>query len=214
MAKKNSNTIMSLPMIINAYNQAGGILLRVENQMNSFADYKGLLTGYTPYIMDNGKPKKLWCCNNSISGITLNNVLTPYTYFNSHQWWMKKNVAFINRSITILKNAKLQQHKFNDFEDLYNYVESLNITKGRLLLYDMTRRIGSCLNIYPQNFVYIHAGSALGAQILQGKGLVNLPNNWKVRVPLNVFANIFPNCDSMDIENMLCIYKNKFSMLP
>lgn len=209
-----ATSLMTIPAIISHYNQNGYRLLRIEHQMYSLRDTKGLLMGYTPYIIgNNGVPVKLWCCGTLPANLTFAHVQTPYTSPNSHQWWMPHNSAFVNKGLGILANANFVGFT-GDFEDLYKYAESLHITKGRLLLYDLTLRIGACLGIYPKDYVYLHRGSLAGATILHQKGCINLPNPCGFRVPISVFAGIFSGISSMDIENILCIYNKQFAKIP
>ena len=215
IANVNNNSAQALlSSVVAHYNQNGYCLLRIEFQMCSFTDQKGLLMGYTPFIMgSNGNAIKLWCCGVPPANLSIANVLTPYVYPNSHQWWMPHNPFFVSKALNILAGANLVGFT-GSFEDLYDYVESLGITKGRLLLYDLTRRIGACLGVYPKNFVYLQCGALAGATILHNKGYITLPNPCGFRVPTSVFASVFPGIDSMDIENILCIYKKQLAKLP
>lgn len=211
----NSNSAQAiLSSIVNHYNKNGYILLRIDQQMYTFNDFRGVLMGYTPFIMgSNGCTIKLWCCGVLPANLSIANVIKPYTYPCSHQWWMPHNPSFVSKALNILASANLVGFT-GSFEDLYDYVELLGITKGRLLLYDLTRRIGACLGIYPKNFVYLQCGSLAGATILHNKGYITLPNPCGFRVPTAVFASVFPGIDSMDIENILCIYKKQLAKLP
>ena len=215
IANVNHNSAQTtLLSIVAHYNQNGYRQLRIDQQMYTFNDLKGLLMGYTPFIMNsNGCVIKLWCCGVLPANLSIANVITPYTCPCTHQWWMLHNHTFVDRALKILAGTGFVGFT-GSFEDLYDYVESLGITKGRLLLYDLTRRIGACLGIYPKDFVYLQWGSLAGATILHNKGYITLPNPCGFRVPTSVFASVFPGIDSMDIENILCIHKKQLVKLP
>lgn len=203
-----------LKSLINDYLNLGYHCLRIEHKMYSFNDYKGLLLGYTPYFNYKCRSLLLWSRKNNvdISSITIDDLCVPYTYFSPHQWWMKGMTGYIEKCLIKLRKADFNRH-FDDFEDLYDYVLSLKITKGRLFMYDLTCRIGSCLGIYPEKFIYLQYGSEAGANILHDKGCISLPDNWEIRVPASVFASVLPGLKAMDIESFLCIYKAELKNL-
>ena len=110
-----------------------------------------------------------------------------------------------------LKNSLLKANilykKYSDFEDLYDEVnKAIGRTSGigRTMLYDITRMIGYFHSIYPDKYVYLHAGAKKGAKKVLRKQ--RLPYKLDTRV----FANDFPKEDSMYIEDILCIFKDKF----
>lgn len=114
---------------------------------------------------------------------------------------------FVNNLISKLKENKVLSPPSGDFEDLYNRI-FLSIGKekgiGRTMLYDITRMIGFCHSVYPQKYVYLHAGSKIGAKRLLKK------NRLPFRVHTSDFLSFFPNEESLYIEDILCIFKDKF----
>ena len=96
--------------------------------------------------------------------------------------------------------ANFKQHKdFNNFEDIYNWIES--ITKlidnlGPITTYDVARRLGASLGLNPKK-VYLHGGSAKGAIKLGIRGK---------RVPLSEFPKEIQELGATHAENFLCIY--------
>ena len=217
MAKKVNHPnppVVSIPQIIAAYNQHEYHSLRLQLQMYSLADPQGLLTGYTPYIMHNGQVIKLWCCGVFPIGITINNLIRPFTGPHSHQWWMTGRTGYINSKTALLRQVNFTGQTFTDFEALYQYISGLGVAKGELHLYDLALRVGHCLGIYPQKYVYLHCGSLAGATILRDKGYITLTSGWSVKVPISVFASVFPSIGAMDIENLLCTCKKQLAGLP
>lgn len=99
--------------------------------------------------------------------------------------------------------------KFNNFEDLYDTVESIIKSIrgiGDLAIYDISVRIGNhqTPKILPSEYVYIHAGTRTGAEKALGRRI-----NVK-RLPIGTFSHIpyLNGMNALEIEDFLCIYKN------
>jgi len=91
------------------------------------------------------------------------------------------------------------------FEDLLNIIIGCKVKGvGELTIYDTAERIGHFLNLFPDK-IYLHCGVRSGAKILLG----SIPNKF---LTIEQFPSIFirPDFSSTDIENFLCIYKNRF----
>lgn len=122
----------------------------------------------------------------------------------------QQRIDLTNNAVNALKNRNILNSNPTDFEDLYDKVElaigSLNQV-GRLILYDTTKMIGHILTpqIAPQKYVYTQSGAKVGAKILLGKKRMG----W--RVPVTEFQKLFPNEQSIFIEDMLCIYKKYYT---
>lgn len=73
---------------------------------------------------------------------------------------------------------------------LYNKVRNLILIKGisNLTVYDVAMRIGSLVNLEPQNDVYVARGAMIGARKLLGNNIVrkNLING--VKLPITLFS--------------------------
>lgn len=109
-------------------------------------------------------------------------------------------------------NISNLQGQFQSFEDLYNKVRNLILIKGisNLTVYDVAMRIGSLVNLEPQNDVYVARGAMIGARKLLGNNIVrkNLING--VKLPITLFSNLFPGVCSRDLEVIIYIYKKYF----
>ena len=205
---KQITTQIKLSHIINDYNSRGFFHQQLELNYYSLNNVEDIVSGYKIYIkLPNGKLQRLWCNNKNHANLNPNNL---YIFWpNEHQWWMQNNNSLRTKIANIIRNKVLTK-SFSNFDDLYDELFKLNITSGDLLRYDITKRLAHCLNLPPSKYVYLHAGAKKGAHVLHQKGLINLPSNYSRRVNLNVFSGLFPNMDSIDIENLLCIYKKDF----
>lgn len=116
---------------------------------------------------------------------------------------------FVNRVVESLVAIDVLHRDYDDFEQLYETVKDAveNIDGiGDLMLYDITRMIGYALNpvIVPQALVYLCQGAKEGA-----KSLLKLYRLGKF-LPIESFAEFFPDTESQYIEDILCIYKENF----
>ena len=199
----------SIKEIIVDYKRNGAKHQQMELQQYSVHDVMGLVTGYVPRIMYKRRERRLWCCHNIEENITSNDLLRPYKGPCPHQWWLTNNKKFCEKAEKIIRE-KVLCCQFQSFENLYDYLKDISLTNGNLYRYDLARRIGHCLGISPKDYVYLHEGAKNGAEILNKKGYIILPNTWEIRVPKNIFDSIFSDVDAIDIENLLCIYKKQF----
>jgi len=204
MAKK---CFTSINQMIDDYKQKGYRHQQIELGLYSINEVEGLVSGYTPLVTINGKTIRLWCCS-SMLNVNQSNVSTCWPH--PHQWWMTNKVSYRRRIADMLIKDGIMSWQFSDFEELYGHLTNLGFMPGTLYHYDLARRIGHCLSINPKDYVYLHQGALTGAQILDKKGHISLPQNWSVRVETSIFSTCFPNVNSIDIENMLCIYKKYF----
>lgn len=122
-----------------------------------------------------------------------------------------KRSKFINSSlkeVPFIQKGKIYE-AFIDFEELYDFIHSVigNINGiGELTIYDTARRIGHLLKtpIYPEMYVYLSAGAKEAAEhLLRKKPL-------KYREPICLFTPFFGTFPSIFIEDILCIFKDKF----
>ncbi|MBZ9688493.1 hypothetical protein G9F72_019370 [Clostridium estertheticum] len=102
--------------------------------------------------------------------------------------------------------------RVNEIKLCSNFNEIINIVEessekgfGELAVYDTSLRIGSFFNIYPDE-VYLHAGTLKGARAIgiMGKSKTISINN----IPKELFS-----LKAYEIEDLLCIYKNKLRNL-
>ncbi len=203
MAQKIS--FQTIQNVLAHYQQHGYLQQQKELSQYTIQDVSGLVTGYTPYVLVNGQSRRIWCC--SSINISQLEIIQPYVAPHPHQWWMKNLTNYQNKVKNILISYHVLTKTYSSFEDLYDSLAQLGITSGKLYLYDLARRIGHCLGIYPRDYVYLHEGALKGAEILHNRGKIKLPANWNTRVKTLIFNQVFPNVDSIDIENILCIYK-------
>ena len=96
---------------------------------------------------------------------------------------------------------------FVDFEQLYGCVreilKGIYFAQGSLTVYDTSLTIGHLKRIYPKSKVYLNAGAWDGAGAIIG------PKN--VKPVMNIAdwqkPGLFPDIDSMYIEDILCCFK-------
>lgn len=181
--------------------------MRLNLKVYSIDDVEGLVGGYNLKIKCKGKIRNVRCSDH----ISIKDLIKPYLCPSSHQWWMKD--ATRKKIAKKLKDEKILEKQYGSFEELYDMLLKLKITSGELFRYDLALRISQCLNILPKDYVYLHAGAEMGAKILTDKGLIKLPAKWKHCVGKGIFDNIFPNMESIDIENILCVHKKDFKNL-
>lgn len=207
---KLTTTIVPIQTIITNYKNRGYVHQKLELNHYSLNNIEEIVSGCAIFIrLKSNKLQRLWCNKQNHTNINQNNLV--YGWPNEHQWWMKNNNAFRTKIANVIRNKILpKKSKFNDFDDLYDELLKINITSGDLFRYDLTRRLAYCMKLQPSKYVYLHRGAEKGAMILHSKGLVKLPANYSKRVDLSVFAGLFPNMDSIDIENLLCIHKKDF----
>ncbi|MEO1672094.1 MAG: hypothetical protein AAFR77_15145 [Cyanobacteria bacterium J06631_2] len=145
------------------------------------------------------------------------------------RWWGDKNITWseaIERAWRSLgENGKMHDHQhrvgkqkldeglkiclshnrqpdsFNNFHDIYYWIESITKSTYRLgyvTAYDVARRLGAWLGMQPK-MVYLHGGAAKGAKQLGIKGEI---------VSLNDFPQEIRELGATHAENFLCIYKD------
>ena len=113
-----------------------------------------------------------------------------------------------------LQNHQAAIHNSTDFEKLHDNIEKFCKKKriGELTIYDTAMRLGAFLekhkgeNFKPQK-VFLHNGAMEGAKKLFQRGEIAKPCS---RMPLSAFAKCFPNKETWEVEEILCIYKDNF----
>lgn len=101
------------------------------------------------------------------------------------------------------RKGKIQDSK--NFQELFEVVNSLEVFMiGDLTKYDVAHRIGEFLGIYPDK-VFIHSGTKIGAERLIGKIMTRT-------ISVSQLPKIFSESEltCIEIEDILCIYKDKF----
>lgn len=92
-----------------------------------------------------------------------------------------------------------------DFEELFSIIDNTRVYGiGNLTKYDVAQRIGKYLNLFPKK-IYVHCGTKIGAQYLIGK--IKSRTITKEQLP-TVFND--ENLSCSEIEDILCIYKERF----
>lgn len=141
------------------------------------------------------------------------------------KWWGDKNLTWseaIERAWrSLMENGKMHGHQcnvgkqkldegfqiclshnrqpdsFNNFHDIYCWIESITRSTyrlGSLTTYDVARRLGVWLDMQP-TMVYLHAGAAKGAKKLGIEGEI---------VSLNDFSREIQKLGATHAENFLC----------
>lgn len=122
-----------------------------------------------------------------------------------HQYRVKNEALEGSRMVLLQSIGRIQVCE--SFHQLFLLVESLigpinGI--GPLTIYDTAFRIGIKLGLFPE-YIYLHAGTKEGARNL---GLyTNEPYLEICQVP-----NTFQKLKSSEIENIFCIYKDRFKV--
>lgn len=123
---------------------------------------------------------------------------------NSHQKRLKK--LNLEKFAANLIDKKDDVHKANSFDELLIIVETCKISGvGKLACYDTAQRIGAKIRLFPEH-IYLHAGTKTGAEIILGRRLKEKFIN-RTDLP-NPFQN--ENLNNAEIEDILCIYKDRF----
>jgi hypothetical protein len=108
---------------------------------------------------------------------------------------LKKAASRLSKKVAMLQKAQTFEELRQAVEDSIGGIHGI----GSLTIYDISCRIGYYNNIEP-NYVYIHAGAKEGARLLRVKGKIVKKGDF----PLS-FSKLTPS----EIEDFLCIYKNK-----
>jgi hypothetical protein len=122
----------------------------------------------------------------------------------SHQRRSKRRA--IQEATTELLGAIVQIERCADFDELFGVVESTLAETpgiGELFIYDVALRVGAWLNLSPDR-VYLHRGTRDGAKAL---GL-DTSNGTVERSKLPQALRAIP---ASEVEDILCIYKARFS---
>ena len=121
-----------------------------------------------------------------------------------HQWRIPdKTLEKVAKNI-LVNDARDKMNSCHSFEDLISLVEEkAREVKGFgvLAIYDTSLRIGAKKGIYPSK-VYIHAGTKEGCKAL------GLDHKAKA-LPVHAFSEPVKTLHPYEIENFLCIYKNR-----
>lgn len=103
--------------------------------------------------------------------------------------------------------------KIQNFEQLFNFVTSEKVHRfGPLAIYDTSVRIGAFLDKEPTH-VYLHAGTKQGIANLESKQLVKSGLSSENKIPVSALPEELQSLHPIQIENFLCLYKEKFKLL-
>jgi len=120
-----------------------------------------------------------------------------------HQWRIKCDALPKARQALIAAAGRIRAcHTFDSLIHIVSSTAGQVNGIGDLYVYDTSLRIGSYLGLYPDT-VYLHAGTKDGAKFL----------NLSVRrpsIPRNEFSPELRRLQAWEIEDILCIYKNRF----
>lgn len=123
---------------------------------------------------------------------------------NGHQRRLKKII--LKKFAANLNDKKDEIQNSKTFDELLRIVENCKLKGiGELACYDTANRIGAKLGLTP-DVIYLHAGTKKGAEKILGTRLTQKYLR-KDELPI-----IFQNSDltSAEIEDILCIYKDRF----
>ncbi len=112
-------------------------------------------------------------------------------------------------AVNTLIQSKILSANITDFEELHAEItrlfKNIPFARGQLTRYDVSVNIGQllCPRVEPKKYVYLTAGAMSGALKLTNAISYNYTEpvtNWQT-------SNRFPGVDSMDIEDILCIFE-------
>lgn len=89
------------------------------------------------------------------------------------------------------------------FEDIYDTVK-INAPWGigPMMIYNIAERIGAYRNIYPERYVYLHAGPMKGWRRMMGK------SERRFRVPVEEIPHQLRSLKPHDVEDFLCEFRD------
>jgi len=126
----------------------------------------------------------------------------------SHQRRVKSQA--IREATRRLADSHDEIRRCSSFHDLWNLLV-LRLSPiegiGELYIYDTALRIGAHLRLPPQK-VYLHAGTRIGAREL---GLVPASDGSKRWLEPQELPTLLRDLAPSDVENLLCIYKDRLS---
>ena len=122
----------------------------------------------------------------------------------SHQRRLKRKT--LEQACEILCECEPRISRAKNFDELFNVVDTAlqNVTGiGELYVYDTSLRLGARLSLEPTK-VYLHSGTRVGARALGLDGRARA-------LPLSELPAAFHELRPHEIEDVLCIFKDKFN---
>ncbi len=171
-----------------------------QNTKNIIAEFKKLLVGKPDAWIEHCKDQNNLEDSIIYAALSENDLGKR----NPHQRRLKKENLERFASNLIENIIEIQNSK--TFDELLKVIENCKVKGiGVLACYDTATRIGAKLKLFPE-FIYLHAGTKKGAENLLGKRLK------KKYLRKDELPKIFQTrgLTPFDIENLLCIYKDKF----
>ncbi len=135
-----------------------------------------------------------------IAALSINNLQKRHP----HQYKLKEDVLKNFAEALLLKEKSIEMAE--SFETIYNIVKNTGAVTfgvGEMLIYDTAERIGNYKGLFPQK-IYLHAGTRKGAEILLGK-------IQSETITKNQLPEEFSSLTCSEIEDVLCMYKNKLT---
>ncbi len=136
------------------------------------------------------------------AGLALNRKNKRY----SHQRRIRKGV--LSQAENILTSNLKAISQCANFDELFNLIDHLLRPVagiGELYVYDTSLRIGAKLNLLPER-IYLHAGTRDGAKALGFDGKSKF-------IELSDFSDEFHKLEPYEIEDVLCIFKDKLKQI-
>ena len=129
----------------------------------------------------------------------------------SHQYKIR-NVSIYAAYKKLYSSLKLiEEYRHRDFDELILLIADLIgdiYGIGDLYIYDISLRIGANLGKYPKK-IYLHSGSLKGARIILGNEKVIVKGR---KLEKSDFVG-FESLEPYEIEDVLCIYKDRMYFL-
>ena len=124
---------------------------------------------------------------------------------NPHQYRLKHSDLQDFSELLLLLEVQIAKTK--TFDELFLIISKTSIKGiGELAKYDTATRIAAFLKLTPEK-IYLHAGTKKGAKNLLNKRITTKT------ISKNELPNIFHSLSCAEIEDVLCIYKNRLKLL-
>lgn len=115
----------------------------------------------------------------------------------------------VNDIVSKILPDELEEHA-SSFDAMYSHLMNKGINRiGHCNCYDFCIRYLWDRGLKPDDYVYIHRGSLVGAKALRCLGLLHFNNEVDFKIEKASFPAVLRELESWQIENFLCSYDNE-----